>query len=255
MPILAPALSFLHPPHGGRIALLEQGDENGLGGHFLFLSGYGSSMHGAKASALAGRLAPAARFVRFDYQACGLSPGDFSAARLGGWIKDAREVLARNAEPMILIGSSMGAWIALHLARAAPERVKGLFLLAPAADFTWRLLWQNLPVKLAGDLARDKIITLPGEDTGGEKMSLGFLQESRRHLLLAKPIRIKCPVYILHGLGDEVVPVSHCLALLARLRAPSVHCELINSDHRLCDPPALTLMLNRLNAFAASVQQ
>lgn len=245
----APDFTLLNPPHGGKIAFCPAQTGKGSYPGIVWLPGYGSTMAGEKITAIAHWAADhEVGLTRFDYQACGASPGDFASTTLGLWRRDSEFVFeTQTSGAQLLVGSSMGAWLALHLALRWPERVKALLLLAPAPDFSQRL-WQNLDNDQLEMLCRHEQIMLPG----GLVLTRDFILEARDHLLLTRPLPVQCPVHILHGMQDEAVPLSSVMRLCARLIAPHVRLELIKADHRFSGVQAQALMLKRLGQLVFS---
>jgi hypothetical protein len=235
------APEFLDRAAGPRLAYLRHRGAEGKG--VVFLPGFNSAMAGNKGTHLHGWAARTGRtFLRFDYSGHGASGGRFVDGTMSQWRQDVLDVLdALTAGPQILVGSSMGGWLALLAALTRPERVAGLVLIAPACDFTERLLWAGLP----GD-ARREIMTagvwLRPSQYGPEPYPItrALIEDGRRHLLMDAAIAVDCPVRILHGGRDPDVPWRHGLALVELLRATDVTFELIKSgDHRLSDPASL----------------
>jgi pimeloyl-ACP methyl ester carboxylesterase len=190
--------------------------------------------------------------VRFDYSGHGASEGQFVDGTISRWRQDALDVLDRLTEgPQILVGSSMGGWLALLAALARPERVAGLVLIAPACDFTERLLWAGLTDDSRRAITDEGVWLRPSQY--GPKpypITRALIEDGRRHLLMDAEIAVDCPVRILHGMRDPDVPWRHGLALVDLLRSPDVTFELIKSgDHRLSDPGSL----GRLEELVATV--
>lgn len=219
----------------------------------VFLSGFNSDMTGTKAVAL--EQACAARgqaFVRFDYQGHGQSSGRFEDGTIGIWRDDALAVLdALTAGPQILVGSSMGGWLALLLALARPERVVGLVGIAPAADFTEALMWPRLPQAVRETILRDGSARLPSAyDPAGYLVTRALFEDGRRHCLLDAPIPLACPVRILQGTADPDVPWQHAIRLAEAIAHDDVVVTLIkNGDHRLSSPENLA----RLDALVVAL--
>ncbi len=210
----------------------------------LFLPGLLSDMEGTKARFLAGHLAERGRaYLRFDYRGHGRSSGRFENCTLGDWLEDALNVLTRLLGiPALLVGSSMGGWIALLCAKARPELVEGLVLIAPAPDFTERLLWQRFSAEQRRLLQEQGVIYEPSDYGDPVPITMKLIEEGRRHLLLeeGQTIPIRAPVHILHGQQDRDVPFALSLELSDRLASPDVTVELIKSgDHRLSRPEDL----------------
>lgn len=207
----------------------------------LWLGGWRSDMAGTKAAALAGAL-PAAglRVVRFDYSGHGESDGDYREGTIGRWLAEARAVFdAFCPGPTVLVGSSMGGWIALLLARAlrTPDGhtpLKGLALVAPAADFTDRLMWQQMPEAARAEMAATGAWIRATPWGESETITRALVEEGRTHLILDAPVHTGCPVRILQGVADDVVPWSHAMLLLERLAEEDVVATFVkDGDHRL----------------------
>ncbi len=217
----------------------------------IFLGGFMSDMTGTKATALEAFARERGQaFVRFDYQGHGASSGDFADGTIGRWAEDAVTVLDRVSEgPQILIGSSMGGWIMLLAALARPERVAGLVGVAAAPDFTEDLMWRRYPPEVRETLEREGVYQEPS-DTGEEPttITLGLIEEGRRHLLFNGPIALSCPVRLLQGMKDEAVPWETALRLAEALESRDVEVTLVkDADHRLSEPQDLA----RLTATVA----
>jgi pimeloyl-ACP methyl ester carboxylesterase len=199
----------------------------------LFLPGYASDMEGAKALALDG-FAKARRLsmVRFDYSGTGSSGGKFEDGTLALWLEEALAVLDRLTEgPVILVGSSMGGWIALHLALLRPERVEALIGVAAAPDFTdWGFA--------------------DGDAAAAQGLARGFWESGQRLLLLDRPIGADCPVRLLHGDDDEEVPLDVAFRLLRGLRSSDVQLNVLKGGgHRLSEPHEIRAILQTVHAL------
>lgn len=223
-----------------------------------WLGGFKSDMTGTKATALADWAEKAGRrLVRFDYFAHGGSSGDFFEGTIGRWAGDALEaidVLAKG--PQVLIGSSMGGWIALLAALARPKRVKGLVLIAPAPDFTEELMWKNFSAQIRAEIVRDGVYHQPSDyDDEPYPITKHFIEEGRAHLLLDKPIPITCPVRILHGMADPDVPWEHSLRLIAALQSQDVTATFTKAgDHRLSEPADLKRLMETVEKLCADIE-
>jgi pimeloyl-ACP methyl ester carboxylesterase len=203
----------------------------------VFLGGFASDMTGTKATALehfcAGR---GQAFVRFDYLGHGQSSGDFRDGTIGRWVQDAVAVLDGASEgPQILVGSSMGGWIALLAARARPQRVAGLVGIAAAPDFTEDLMWDAMEPEDRARLERDGVIDQTSRyGPTPYPITRLLIEDGRRHLLLRAPIALDRPVRLLHGMQDPDVPWQTALAIAERLSGGDVTVTLIkDGDHRL----------------------
>lgn len=232
----------LHRPDGERIAFRRV---DGTGPTVLWVGGFRSDMEGTKAVALD----QAARdrgwaFVRYDHFAHGASSGDWAAATVGRWREDAVAMIDSIDGPVLPVGSSMGGWVALLAALARPEKLAGLVLIAPAPDFTERLMWPSLPDHLRQAILRDGAAEMPDEGLGPYVLTRAMFEEARSWLLLDGPIRLNAPVHILQGRQDEPVPWRHALALTGRIEGPDVRLDLIeDGDHRLSTPADLDRLI------------
>lgn len=201
------------------------------------MGGFRSNMEGTKAGILSDYSRAKDRpYLRFDFLGHGASSGDFRAGTIGRWLADALAVIDRLTHgPQILVGSSMGCWIALLAALARPERVAGLVGIAGAPDFTEDLVWDRL------DEAQRRRLLAEGElrydsayEAGQVPFTRALIEEGRRHLLLRGPIDLACPVRLLHGMADPDVPYTTSLRLAKCLAGTEVLVELIeDGDHRL----------------------
>jgi pimeloyl-ACP methyl ester carboxylesterase len=203
----------------------------------VFLGGFMSDMMGRKAEALARFCAARGQgFLRFDHFAHGQSSGAMEDATVGGWAEDAVAILDRlTAGPLVLVGSSMGAWVALLAALARPQRVQALIGLAAAPDFTEELVWNAYTPAEQETLMREGKIVEPSPY--GERpyvFTRALIEDGRQHLLLNGPIAIDVPVRLIHGMADRDVPYTMALRLAERLASTDVAVTLIkDADHRL----------------------
>ena len=199
----------------------------------LFLPGYGSDMEGNKAVAL-DAFAEERGFdlLRFDYSGTGSSPGAFEEGTLDAWLEEALGVIDQLTQgPLIVIGSSMGGWIALHAASRRPGRVKALIGIASAPDFTnWGFA--------DGDAA---------ERAG---LSRGFWESGQKLLLLENPISIDCPIRLLHGELDHDVPLDVAFRTMRALRSADVQLLVLKGGgHRLSEPHEIDAILRTVTAL------
>jgi pimeloyl-ACP methyl ester carboxylesterase len=213
----------------------------------LWLGGFGSEMTGTKAQALADWAAACGRaFVRFDYFGHGQSSGELAEGTIGRWRDDALAVLDELvAGPAVLVGSSMGGWIACLLALARPQRVKAMVLIAPAADFTERLMRPALPPEALEAIRKSGVWVRPSPyEPGGLPISRVLLEDGARWSILPGPLDIGVRLRILQGGRDEDVPWRHALALFEAIRSEDAVFTLIrDGDHRLSRPQDLTRLL------------
>ena len=228
----------------------------GEGPTVVWIGGFRSDMEGTKALAL--DTAARARgwdYVRYDHFAHGPSSGDWRKATIGRWREDAICMIDSLKGPVVVVGSSMGGWVALLLALARPGRMAGLVLINPAQDFTERLMWPGLEDHERHALLRDGEIQIVEEGFGEYVLTLAMFEEGRDWLLLDAPMPIAAPIHIFQGRADDVVPWRHATALVERLTGGDVRLDLIEGgDHRLSSPDDLERLIEavermRLQAF------
>ena len=224
----------------------------GTGPTIVFLGGFRSDMEGSKAIHLRDHCAARGRaFLRLDYSGHGISGGDFEAGTIGAWAKDAALVIEAQAPgPVVLVGSSMGGWIALLLARRWGEaRVRALLGIAAAPDFTEALMPDGFTEAEQAALIRDGVLRRPSEYGDPIPITLRLLTEGRNHLLLSGPIPYAGPVRLLQGMADPDVPWRHALRIMEALPGPDAELTLIkDGDHRLSRPQDLALLTRTLEA-------
>ena len=219
----------------------------------VFLGGFSSGMTGTKAAHLDAWCRERGQaYLRFDYQGHGASSGRFVDGTIGTWRDDALAVIEGCTDgPLILVGSSMGAWIMLLVAGALSGRVHALVGVAAAPDFTEELIWKPLPAESRAELTRAGVIHLPSEYAEeGSPISLALIDEGREHLLLGASIALQCPVRLLHGADDSDVPWELSCRLLEALISSDVTLELIKGgDHRLSTPADLARLSRTLDGL------
>ncbi len=240
---------------GERTGFLDRGDGervawravDGAGPAVVWLGGFKSDMAGTKAQALAEwALARGRSYVRFDYFGHGESSGDFRAGTVTRWREDALAVLdAFTDGRVVLVGSSMGGWIASLAAMAAPERVKAMVLVAPAPDFTERLMRPGIPPQGLADLARDAVWLRPSEYGDPYPITRDLLEDGARWSILGgEGVPIEAPVRILQGAEDPDVPWRHALELAQAIKGTDVVFSLIkDGDHRLSRPQDIARLI------------
>lgn len=234
---------------GTELAWMKQ---DGASPTVVFLPGFRSDMTGDKASALAAFCGQRGHaMLRFDYSGHGASGGDFMRGTIGTWASDALAVIdAMTTGPLLLVGSSMGGWIALLTALARPDRVAGLIGVAAAPDFTQRLMLEAMAPPERAKLDRDGVLYVPSKYGAPTPVTKALIEEGARHLLLDKPIAIRCPVRLLHGQADPDVPWSFAPRIAERVEAADVHVVLIkDGDHRLSRPSDLSLLCRTVAAL------
>jgi pimeloyl-ACP methyl ester carboxylesterase len=244
----------LERPDGHTIAYLKR-PAKAKGPGVLWLSGFKSEMNGTKAAALDAWAERTGRgYTRFDYFGHGASSGDFRQGTVSRWRDDALAVLDALTEgPQILVGSSMGAWIAMLAALARRERVAGMVLIAPAADFTEALLWPRMPDEARRQIESEGVWLRPSAyDADPYPITRGLIEDGRKHLLLGAPIAVRVPIHILQGMEDPDVPWTHAVRLVERLESSDVTLELVKGgDHRLSTALEIARLESRIEQMLA----
>jgi pimeloyl-ACP methyl ester carboxylesterase len=211
----------------------------------VFLPGFRSDMEGSKAVALDAWCADHGRAIlRLDYAGHGASTGTFTNGTIGSWRDDALCLIDQlTSGPVLLVGSSMGGWIALLVALARPARIAGLVGLAAAPDFTENLMWDAMAPPERATLQRDGLLLIPSQYGDPTPVTRALIEDGRRHLVLGGAIAITAPVRLLHGQADPDVPWETALKLSARLDSADVRITLVkDGDHRLSRPADLALL-------------
>lgn len=224
----------------------------------MWLGGFKSDMTGTKASALNDWAQRADRpFLRFDYFGHGLSSGDFAKGTISRWRADALDAFDHLTQgPQILVGSSMGGWIALLVAMARPERIKGLVLIAPAPDFTQELMWKSFSPEIRQEImTRGAYLRPSAHDEAPYAITRDLIEDGRQHLLLGAPIEIGLPVRILQGMADADVPWSHAARLVEALTSRDVTLHLSkDGDHRLSTPQDIERLTQEIGNLLRQIE-
>ena len=211
----------------------------------FWLGGFNSDLQGTKAIALDGWAADHGRAcVRFDYSGHGESGGAFTDGTIGRWLEESVAVFDQFCTgPQVVIGSSMGGWMALLLAREIARRqlsqvsLAGLVLIAPAPDFTEQLMWNGFSPEIQREIQTKGVWLRPSQYGDPYPITRALIEEGRNHLLLGSAIEVGCPVRILQGAQDPDVPWQHAFALAHRLPSDDVVLTMIqDGDHRLSRP-------------------
>ena len=232
----------------------------GKGPGLIWLGGFKSDMKGTKAEALDQWAKDQGRAcIRFDYSGHGESGGDFAVGTIGRWLEESCAVFENFCDgPYVAIGSSMGGWISLLLARALREKklrgkgsLAGLVLIAPAVDFTEVLMWQRFTPEIKKQIEATGSWQRPSEYSQEPYLiTKELIEEGRKHLLLGGLIETGCPVRILQGVKDEDVPWEHAVALVSRLARDDVVLTLVkDGDHRLSRPEDIERLLAAVAEF------
>ena len=244
------APKYLTTPQGRSIAY-HQRPGNGPG--IVFLGGFRSDMGGTKAVYLDDLAAARGRaFLRFDYSGHGESGGKFEDGGIGDWAEDAIAAIAALTDgPQVLIGSSMGGWISLLVARAMPERVAALIGIAAAPDFTEDGMWASFDDTQRAAMMREGRIAIPTEyDDAPYVITRRLIEDGRERLVLRAPLDLPFPVRLLQGSDDADVPVPVALRLFDHATSPDMRLTLVKgADHRFSSPECLELLGTTLDAL------
>jgi pimeloyl-ACP methyl ester carboxylesterase len=227
----------------------------------FWLGGFNSDMQGSKALALDAWAAEHHRAcVRFDYSGHGESGGAFIDGTIGRWLEESVAVFEQFCRgPQVVVGSSMGGWIALLLARELAKRVgnraslAGLVLIAPAPDFTEALMWNGFAPQVQQEIETKGVWLRPSQYGDPYPITRALIEDGRNHLLLGSAIEVGCPVRILQGAQDPDVPWKHAFALAHRLPADDVVLTMIqDGDHRLSRPQDIARIIAAVAEIGSS---
>jgi pimeloyl-ACP methyl ester carboxylesterase len=261
---MSDAPDYIEVGAGADVRRLAVRKQAGTAPGIIWLGGFKSDMRGTKAEALAAHAAKSGRAcVRFDYSGHGESGGRFEDGTISSWLEDSLAVFETQTRgPQILVGSSMGGWIALLLARALAKQaareasLAGLVLIAPAPDFTEALMWAEFSPEVKREIEEKGFWQRPsayGEDL--YPITRALIEDGRKHLLLNKPIELGCPVRILQGVKDPDVPFGHAMKLVSCLAQDDVVLTLIkDGDHRLSRPEDLDRLMRTVDELSDSIK-
>ncbi|MFN3722877.1 MAG: alpha/beta hydrolase [Paracoccaceae bacterium] len=234
---------FLTTPESRRLAFHQTA---GAGPGVVFLGGFKSDMTGTKALFLQAWAEQQGRaFLRFDYSGHGQSSGDFLDGAIGDWFEDARAVLTQlTVGPQILVGSSMGGWIALLLAKSLPHRVAGLVGIAAAPDFTEDSMWAGFTDSQRHILMSEGRVALPSDYADGPYIiTQRLIEEGRGRFVLRDDLHLPFAVRLLQGTADKDVPPSVAQRLLDHATSPDMRLTLVkDADHRFSTPDCLDMI-------------
>ena len=178
-------------------------------------------------------------FLRFDYQGHGQSSGDFNEGSIGDWASDAIDALDQLTDgPQVLVGSSMGGWMMLLVARARPQRIAGLLGLASAPDFTEDLILAELSTAQKAELNANGTVLIPNDydDEGSYRVNKKLLDDGAKQLLLREPLKLNCPIRLIHGVNDTDVPWSTSIRIMETVTSEDVEVTLVKAgEHRLSE--------------------
>jgi pimeloyl-ACP methyl ester carboxylesterase len=236
----------------------REGKSPSSGPSLFWLGGFKSDMKGTKAEALDRWAESQGRgCVRFDYSGHGESDGDFTAGTIGRWLEESIAVYARFAQgPQVVVGSSMGGWLALLMARELRKRkdvapIAGMVLIAPAVDFTEELMWKPFSDAIKREIEEKGVWMRPSEySEGPHPITKRLIEDGRKHLMFGGLIETGCPVHILQGVQDPDVPWRHAVELVARFSRADVVLTLIkDGDHRLSRPEDIERLIAAVKEF------
>ncbi len=246
---------FLTSPAGRRLAFHRI---PGRGPGVVFLGGFKSDMTGTKAVFLEDWARAQGRaFLRFDYSGHGQSSGDFEDGSIGDWAEDAQAVITAQTEgPQILVGSSMGGWIALLMALRMPRRIAGLVGIAAAPDFTRRTWDEKLTEAQRAVVTAEGRIEIPSDYADEPYIfTRKLFQDGAQNLVLESPLALPFPVRLLQGTADTDVPPAVALRLLDHASGPDIRLVLVKgADHRFSSPECLALIAASLGGLAGADQ-
>jgi pimeloyl-ACP methyl ester carboxylesterase len=229
----------------------------GHGPTVVFCGGFRSDMTGTKAEDLALWARGSGRsFLRFDYSGHGASSGKFLDGCIGDWAADARHLIEGvTTGPLVLVGSSMGGWIALLLARGLGARVKGMVGIAAAPDFTEDSMWASFDDGQRRALMTVGQVSLPSDYSPDPYViTRRLIEDGRAHLVLRAPLDLPFPVRLLQGTADTDVPVSVALRLLDHATGPDLRLMIVkDADHRFSTPPCLAIIRQALAEVSGEI--
>jgi pimeloyl-ACP methyl ester carboxylesterase len=230
----------LDGPQGRRIAFHSL---DGAGPAVVFLGGFRSDMKGTKAQWLESWASARGRaFVRFDYSGHGQSGGRFEDGCIGDWAADAGAVLDHLGRDCVLVGSSMGGWISLLLARRRGD-IRGLVTIAAAPDFTEDSMWAGFDVAQRATLESAGVVYLPSDYGAPYPITRRLIEEGRENLVLRAPLDLPFPARFLQGTADSDVDMAVALRLLDHVTGPDIRLTLVKgADHRFSTPDCLALI-------------
>jgi len=247
------------PPPKRTIAVrAREGKSNNKGAGLFWLGGFKSDMKGTKATALDGWAEAQGRAcVRFDYSGHGESGGDFNDGTIGAWLEESIEVYRRFVQgPQVVVGSSMGGWLALLLAQRLRKSkggspIAGMVLIAPAVDFTEELMWKQFSAATKREIENKGAWMRPSQYSEAPyPITKRLIEEGRKHLLLGGMIETGCPVHILQGVQDPDVPWRHAQELVSHFARDDVVLTLIkDGDHRLSRPEDIERLIAAVKEF------
>jgi pimeloyl-ACP methyl ester carboxylesterase len=245
---------MLETPQGRHIAYHKSEPTDKTLPGVVFMGGFMSDMTGTKATRLEELCQQRGQgYVRFDYSGHGQSEGDFTDGSVCSWADDAIAVMDQLTEgPQILVGSSMGGWIAMLTARARPERVAGIVGIAAAPDFTEEMRY-DLDTRQLSDLQNNGLTHIPSDYGSPYPISNTLIEDSKGQCLLTKPINIHCPVRLIQGTEDKAVPASKPVRIKAVLESTDVEITMIDGgDHSLSRPEDIEVIDRNITLLSSN---
>ncbi|XP_069080805.1 palmitoyl-protein thioesterase ABHD10, mitochondrial-like [Pleurodeles waltl] len=230
---------------------------SGWGPGIMYLPGYKSDMNNEKCLALEKYCSSVGRaFVRFDYRGCGQSEGNFEDSLLGEWKEDVLAVLdGLTNGPQMLVGSSMGSWLMFLVTLDRPQRVAGLISTGTPFD-PFVNMYQSMSAEVKEEVARNGFFNLPSSQstTGYYRIGYSFFQEAQKHTITQRPIPIKCPIRMLHGMDDTSVPWSKAVQLAENLESRDVTVVLrTQGGHVLKDEDSLSQLMSLVRELTDTI--
>lgn len=247
-------LQYFESPHGRRIAYHKT---EGRGPTVVFLGGLMSDMEGTKALHLESWARTQGRaFLRFDYSGHGQSSGTFAEGCIGDWAEDTVDAVSSLTQgPLIVVGSSMGGWQALLLAKALPDRLAGLVTIAAAPDFTEDGYWQNFSDEQKQTLTRDGQVELASDYMEPYIITKRMIEDGRTRLVLRNPLSLPFPVRCLQGTEDTAVTTETALRLLDHATCSDMRLTLVKgADHRFSDDSCLKMIVDAVTELVGEVE-
>jgi pimeloyl-ACP methyl ester carboxylesterase len=254
----AKRLKHLDVGHGDAARRIAVASRAGKAPGLFWLGGFRSDMAGSKAEALAAWAAETRHAcTRFDYYGHGASGGRFEDGTISRWLEEAEAVFNGFTKgPQIVIGSSMGGWIALLLAqrlrqRGEAERLAGIVLLAPAVDMTQDLMWAEMSPAEKRRIKRNGFLATPSAYSDEpDVVTLALIEDGKQHLFSEAPIEAGCPVHVIQGMQDPDVPWTHATKLMERLAFDDAVLTLVrDGDHRLSRPEDIERLIRAVEGL------
>ena len=224
----------------------------GKGAGIVFLGGFSSDMEGSKAIRLENWAKENGRpFIRFDYSGHGQSSEKFIDGSIGDWAEDAFEIISHlTSEPQILVGSSMGGWIAFLMAKRIPNHILGIIGIAAAPDFTEDIIWNKMDDMMRATLTRSKVVYIQNDYGEPYPITKKLIDDGRNNLVMRDLLEIPFPVRLFHGSADQDVKIDVSLDLIDHINGSDVELTVVkNADHRFSSEKCLELICNSISSI------